>query len=77
MVFKDKPKGFKDFEAMNFGYASAVGFFVCCGAGYWADQRWHTGFRFTLLGIFIGICLIIFELWKIIQNLNDTKKNKK
>ncbi len=73
----NKPKGFKDFEALNFGYTSGVGFFVCFGAGYWADQKWHTDFNFTLLGLFLGICLIAFELWKIIQNLNDPKQKKK
>ena len=78
MLFsKNKIKGVKDFEALNFGYTSGVGFFICVCVGYWADQRWQTGFRFTLIGMFIGVCLIAYELWKIIQNLNDPRQKKK
>jgi hypothetical protein len=77
MTSSQKPKGLKDLEALNFGYTSGVAFFLCTGAGYWADQKWGTGFRYTLIGVFVGIGVIVFELWKIIQNLNDPKhKNK-
>jgi F0F1-type ATP synthase assembly protein I len=78
MVFsKKKSDGFKNFEELNFGYSSAVGFFVCVGVGYWADQRWNTGFCFTLIGLFLGFCFIGYEVWKIVQNLNDPDQKKK
>jgi hypothetical protein len=78
MVFsKKKSDGFKNFEELNFGYSSAVGFFFFAGLGFWADQHWQTGFRFTLTGVFTGFCFIAYEVWKIIQNLNEPKdKNK-
>jgi hypothetical protein len=74
---ENKRKGFKEFDALNFGYTSGASFFICCGVGFWADQKWGTGFRYTLIGLFTGLGVIGFELWKIIQNLNDTNDKKK
>ena len=73
-----EPKRIKDLNALNFGYTSAVGFFVCMGGGYWADQRFNPGgVKWTLTGLGVGIILIICELWKLIQNSNNSNKIKK
>jgi hypothetical protein len=74
---KEKPKGLKDLSAISFGYTSAIGFFLCFGAGYWADQKFQTGYLWTLTGFVVGIALMFYELWKIIAKSNNTtKKNK-
>ena len=76
-AYKERPDGLKDLSAISFGWVSSVGFFVCCGAGYWADQKWHTGFQWTLVGVFVGISLVVYELWKILKNLNRSNTEKK
>ena len=73
----EQPKGLKDFSSLSFGAVSSIGFFVCVGIGYWADQKWQTNFRWTLVGVLFGISLVAYELWKIIRNLNDLSKLKK
>ena len=70
----DKPKRIKDLSALSFGYTSAVGFFICVGLGYWADQRFASKGVWTLVGVLAGVILIVSELWKLIQNQNKSSK---
>ena len=73
----DKPKRIKDLNALSFGYTSGVGFFICVGLGYWADQRFAGKGVWTLVGVLAGIILIATELWKLIQNSNNSNQIKK
>ena len=69
------PKGLKNLSALNFGWTAGVGFFVCFGLGYWADQKFGTTFLWTITGFVAGILFMGYELWKVLQDLNN-KKNK-
>ncbi len=65
----------QNLSAISFGYTSAVGFFVFFGLGYWLDRKFATGYVWTLAGIFIGFVLLIYEVWKILRNINNKDKN--
>jgi hypothetical protein len=60
--------------SVNFGWTSAVGFFLFTGLGYWLDQKRGTEYIWTLSGVFVGMAFIFYELWKILRNLNNQSK---
>ena len=72
-----KPKRIKDLSALSFGYTSAVGFFICVGLGYWADQRFAGRGTWTLVGVLAGVLLIAVEIWKLVQNSSNSNQIKK
>ena len=72
-----EPKRIKDLNALSFGYTSAVGFFICVGLGYWADQRFAGQGTWTLVGVLAGVALIAVEIWKLVQNSSNSNQIKK
>ena len=72
-----EPKRIKDLNALSFGYTSAVGFFICVGLGYWADQRFAGHGTWTLVGVLSGVALIAVEIWKLVQNSSNSNQIKK
>ena len=73
----DGPKRIRDLNALSFGYTSGVGFFICVGTGYWADQRFAGHGTWTLAGVLAGVRLIAVEIWKLVQNSSNSNKIKK
>ena len=73
----NEPKRIKDLNALSFGYTSAVGFFICVGLGYWADQRFAGQGTWTLVGVLAGVALIAVEIWKLVQNSSNSNQIKK
>ncbi|MBI4309964.1 MAG: AtpZ/AtpI family protein [Candidatus Omnitrophica bacterium] len=51
----------------GFGWTMVGGFLFCFFAGFYADQKWGTGYLWTLIGIGAGVILVIYELWKILH----------
>jgi hypothetical protein len=53
---------------MNFGWTVIAEFLVCFFAGYFADQKFGTGYKWTFVGIGLAIVLVGYELWKLVKN---------
>ena len=50
---------------MNFGYTIIAEFLFCFFVGYWADQKYKTGYVWTFVGLGIAVLLLVYELWKL------------
>jgi hypothetical protein len=61
-------------QAVSFGWTSGAGFFALFGLGYWADQKFGTGYLWTMVGFLAGAVFLIFELWKVLKSLNNDEQ---
>ena len=55
---------------MTLGVQMAVGMAVFAGGGYWIDQKRGGGVIFTLLGVFLGLFYMGYEVWKLVRDIN-------
>ena len=62
-----KDPGPENSSLINFGWTMAGEFLFCFFAGFYADQKFATGYRFTLAGLGAAVLLIVYELWKMIR----------
>ena len=56
---------------MTLGLQMAVGMAVFAGGGHWIDQKRGGGNLFTLLGVFLGLFYMGYEVWKLVRDLKD------
>ena len=57
----------KNSAALNFGWTMIGEFLFCFFVGYFADQKFGSGYKWTLTGVGAGVLLIAYELWKLIR----------
>ena len=55
-------------QYVSLGINLAVGMAVFAGLGYYIDQKRGDGQTFTLLGIFLGLFYIGYEIWKLTRS---------
>ncbi|MCM8538747.1 MAG: AtpZ/AtpI family protein [Lentisphaeraceae bacterium] len=64
-------------SAIGLGSSAASAFALLGFGGYYLDQKYGTEVVFTLIGIFLALLWIFYEVWKIVrQNDNDENSEK-
>ncbi|MBI2304624.1 MAG: AtpZ/AtpI family protein [Chloroflexi bacterium] len=48
------------------GWYVAFSLILGVGLGVWADGRWHTAPLFTLVGLFLGLAIAIFGMYRML-----------
>ena len=51
-------------------YSIGIALGVLFGAGYWLDQKLHSGFLWTVIGGVLGLFYMIWEIYKLIKDSN-------
>ena len=59
-------------RAMSLGLNMTVGVIVFAGFGYYWDTHYGRAYNGTLVGIFVGLFLGGYEVWKIVQEWQKT-----
>jgi len=54
---------------MEFGYTIIAEFLFFSIGGYFLDQKFKTGYLWTLIGTGIAVILIAYEVWKVSKKL--------
>ncbi len=52
---------------LNFGWTVISEFLCCFFAGYFADQKFGTGYVWTFTGLGVAVGLVAYEVWKLIR----------
>jgi hypothetical protein len=65
---ENKPKDPKNQAPLNFGWTVIGQFLVCSMAGYFADQKFGTGYIWTFVGLGTAVVLLVYELWKLTKS---------
>ena len=66
------PEGRSDLgRAVMLGLNFAVGMAIFSFVGYWIDQKRGGGLLFTISGMVMGLGYGAYEVWKVIQLLNE------
>ena len=60
--------------AIGLGSSAASAFALLGFGGYYLDQKNGTEPLYTLIGIFLALIWIFYEVWKIVRN-NDNDEN--
>ena len=48
-------------------YYAVFGVVIFFVIGYIIDQRIQTGYTCALIGLFLGISLVVYEVWKVLR----------
>ncbi len=63
-------------SAMGLGTQFAVAMVFGALGGFYADKEFETSPLWLLLGIFLALIYMVYEVWKVIR-INDKKETKK
>ena len=58
-------------SAIGLGSSAASAFGLLGFGGYYLDQKYKTEVLFTLIGIFLALIWIFYEVWKIVRISNE------
>lgn len=65
------PKSSSRLPGVSIGFNMAVGMGLFTSVGYLIDQKTGGGQGWTLAGIFVGLFYCGYEVWKLVQRLNE------
>ena len=63
--------------AFSFGITMLAAVFLGFYGGWWLDRRLHTFPAFMLVGVFLGVGLGFYSLWRELAGLTEKKPGKK
>ena len=63
--------------AMQLGITLAGGFLFFILLGIYLDRKFETGILFLLIGVFLSVAYMIYELWKVNRFSQESEQNKK
>jgi F0F1-type ATP synthase assembly protein I len=69
-----KKNGNSASKAAYLGYTMIATMIVFTGIGFWLDKEFNTQNQgLTLAGIFLGLLFCAYEVWKLLQEINQKK----
>lgn len=64
-------------SAIGLGSSAAAAFALFGFGGYYLDQKYETKVVFTLIGLFLALIWIFYEVWKVVRNDGNDENSEK
>lgn len=64
-------------SAIGLGSSAAAAFGLLGFGGYYLDQKYGTEVVFTLIGLFLALTWIFYEVWKVVRNDDNDENSEK
>ncbi|MBF0510853.1 MAG: AtpZ/AtpI family protein [Candidatus Omnitrophica bacterium] len=61
------PKDRPDYSLFAILWSMGCGIVFLTMLGWWLDQKCHTRFLWTMIGIVLGIVYCVYEVWKVLK----------